>query len=887
MQGARLGIQARGMVTGNKRHGLAAAAATTQTTDPLDLLALLSHEILCKIFAHLSLREVVSMQTLCRKLRDAATLFLRVTPSLDLCGGRWWTYMPAGLTDGPLLSLMSHTPALVWCYGLHPYSVNPRRTRVGDTLSIPGITQALQACPRLAGVETSHLQVAEAIWKYLPHVEILGKFRNRNGGFPIPRENTLCVPSGARVQALHLVGVSIPELPSIPSLVSLHLKWVRFTNQQPFINFHCPNLTSFTMSNCAGPTSSPRYVALVTALAAARRLTHLELVRVPFPGGIFQHNVEDNIRSGAFRALECIVFGACKYALEIDLGYLAIASAQSLEEVRMQPYLSKDCVFTALKMAAMSFPQMEELHLGHTDDFHMQTWYTPDELVELGLADVSESPCTLTDLGVNMAGEVFPTLKHLSLYNCPHLHLPQSWVTNLAPWRNLTELTLTKCHAVRLASLAGLVERLSNLMYLTLQDMFRELPRGCARVNLSAGTGIDLLANNNNHHDNRVPAEQPPPPPPPHQLPNFAGAEHVRNVAAAAAAAAPPPRNGRDDDGGGVGGGGGGGDAADDDAAPAAAGAAAARGANDNDDALFAWNMEVAVAAGQGDNAPAPPPAGRRHMVTRRMAQQSGRLFAGASGRGRDGRGLGRSTVTPDCSQVLKLRSSSLLGVTLLACGLSDLSFVSCPRLQFVQASRCPVLCRVSLGAASEGTSRLVVSRCRHMSPVDLMVTALRLPATADRYLCFTILTHMALIEIEKEAFACKRASYLVVLHTFSDIPDVRTNTFVCERMEALAKAHRELLQSQGLSKPANTKPLQNCPKSGKRIFQGKLEGVNYRLATDFPWLQFVKLEDVNPSCAIPEGVREKVLGKLLGRMHFPTHMVVAVLQHGVPAEDD
>lgn len=56
------------------------------------------------------------------------------------------------------------------------------------------------------GVETSHLELVEAIWNYMPHVHIIGKFRNRNGGFPIPAENKLCIPITAKIQTLHLVG---------------------------------------------------------------------------------------------------------------------------------------------------------------------------------------------------------------------------------------------------------------------------------------------------------------------------------------------------------------------------------------------------------------------------------------------------------------------------------------------------------------------------------------------------------------------------------------------------------------------------------------------------------------------------------------------------------
>lgn len=52
------------------------------------------------------------------------------------------------------------------------------------------------------------------------------------------------------------------------------------------------------MRNCAGPTNSLKYVPLITGLASARNLEQLELVRVPFLGGLIQHVVEDSWRSG-------------------------------------------------------------------------------------------------------------------------------------------------------------------------------------------------------------------------------------------------------------------------------------------------------------------------------------------------------------------------------------------------------------------------------------------------------------------------------------------------------------------------------------------------------------------------------------------------------------
>lgn len=151
----------------------------------------------------------------------------------------------------------------------------------------------------------------------------------------------------------------MPEIPCVSMLRHLYLKWVRLTKPQPFKDFLCVSLQTFVMRNCAGPTNSLKYVPLVTGLASARNLEQLELVRVAFLGGLIQHVVEDSWKSGKLRDhlndiqfstvcvfqspsaftptycapggfcnLHTIVFGACKNAFEVDLGYLIITAAR-------------------------------------------------------------------------------------------------------------------------------------------------------------------------------------------------------------------------------------------------------------------------------------------------------------------------------------------------------------------------------------------------------------------------------------------------------------------------------------------------------------------------------------------------------------------------------
>ncbi|MEJ1279305.1 F-box protein 38 [Cricetulus griseus] len=414
--------------------------------------------------------------------------------------------MPSGFTDSSFLTLLKKMPDVEQLYGLHPRYLERRRVRGHEAFSIPGVLEALQACPNLVGVETSHLELVESIWTYMPHVHILGKFRNRNGAFPIPPENKLKIPIGAKIQTLHLVGVNVPEIPCIPMLRHLYMKWVRLTKPQPFKDFLCISLRTFVMRNCAGPTNSLKYVPLVTGLASARNLEHLEMVRVPFLGGLIQHVVEDSWRSGGFRNLHTIVLGACKNALEVDLGYLIITAARRLHEVRIQPSLTKDGVFSALKMAELEFPQFETLHLGYVDEFLLQSRMANADLVKYGLADVVENPGIITDIGMKAVNEVFSCIKYLAIYNCPHLHNPYNWISDHSRWTRLVDINLVRCHALKLDSFGQFVELLPSLEFISLDQMFREPPKGCARVGLSAGTGIGvssaLVSNQNSNNDN-------------------------------------------------------------------------------------------------------------------------------------------------------------------------------------------------------------------------------------------------------------------------------------------------------------------------------------------------------------------------------------------------
>ncbi|NWS37928.1 FBX38 protein, partial [Probosciger aterrimus] len=131
---------------------------------------------------------------------------------------------------------------------------------------------------------------------------------------------------------------------------------------------------------------------------------------------------------------------------------------------------------------------------------------TNGDLVKYGLADVVENPGIITDIGMKAVNEVFSCIKYLVIYNCPHLHNPNNWITDHSRWTRLVDLTLVRCHAIKLDSFSQFIELLPSLEFISLDQMFREPPKGCARVGLSAGTGIGvssaLVSNQNSNNDN-------------------------------------------------------------------------------------------------------------------------------------------------------------------------------------------------------------------------------------------------------------------------------------------------------------------------------------------------------------------------------------------------
>ncbi|KAL4833798.1 hypothetical protein H8958_007722 [Nasalis larvatus] len=150
-------------------------------------------------------------------------------------------------------------------------------------------------------------------------------------------------------------------------------------------------------------------------------------------------------------------------------------------------------------------PPVGTLHLGYVDEFLLQSRMANADLVKYALADVVENPGLITDIGMKAVNEVFSCIKYLAIYNCPHLHNPYNWISDHSRWTRLVDINLVRCHALKLDSFGQFIELLPSLEFISLDQMFREPPKGCARVGLSAGTGIGvssaLVSNQNSNND--------------------------------------------------------------------------------------------------------------------------------------------------------------------------------------------------------------------------------------------------------------------------------------------------------------------------------------------------------------------------------------------------
>lgn len=86
-----------------------------------------------------------------------------------------------GFTDSSFLLLLKKIPDLEQLYGLHPRYLERRRVRGYEAFSIPGILEALQACPNLLVSMWCYNVVLLQIVAFVPQSQKYAVFQYNQG----------------------------------------------------------------------------------------------------------------------------------------------------------------------------------------------------------------------------------------------------------------------------------------------------------------------------------------------------------------------------------------------------------------------------------------------------------------------------------------------------------------------------------------------------------------------------------------------------------------------------------------------------------------------------------------------------------------------------------
>ncbi|KAL5103801.1 F-box only protein 38 [Taenia crassiceps] len=222
---------------------------------------------------------------------------------------------------------------------------------------------------------------------------------------------------------LDLVSVAISVLPRLDNVKYLHLKWVLFTQQDPFASFQAGKLQSFVMNNCVGPRRYLRYVRVFAVLARAPQLARLELVGTRFIEGLLEQIVDRHEPPIlCFRNLQRLVLAGNRDSTAVDAGLLLLAGQQSLVHVALQIWHTKNALFEALSYARVRLSRLESLILGYQDPYRARL--TPTEAMDLDLAESVESSlpyCTFTNRGLALVFPLCPRLSSLTIRHAPYI----------------------------------------------------------------------------------------------------------------------------------------------------------------------------------------------------------------------------------------------------------------------------------------------------------------------------------------------------------------------------------------------------------------------------------------------------------------------------------
>ncbi|KAH9279124.1 F-box only protein 38 [Echinococcus granulosus] len=222
---------------------------------------------------------------------------------------------------------------------------------------------------------------------------------------------------------LDLVSVAISVLPRLDNVKYLHLKWVLFTQQDPFASFQAGKLQSFVMNNCVGPRRYLRYVRVFAVLARAPQLARLELVGTRFIEGLLEQIVDRHEPPIlCFRNLQRLVLAGNRDSTAVDAGLLLLAGQQSLVHAALQLWHTKNSLFEALSYARVRLSRLESLILGYQDPYRARL--TPTEAMDLDLAESTESSlpyCSFTNRGLALVFPLCPRLSSLTIRHAPYI----------------------------------------------------------------------------------------------------------------------------------------------------------------------------------------------------------------------------------------------------------------------------------------------------------------------------------------------------------------------------------------------------------------------------------------------------------------------------------
>ncbi|KAL4219143.1 F-box only protein 38 [Mactra antiquata] len=431
-------------------------------------------EVLCHILKFLSLRKVLQIECVSRRMQAAVLVHLRNLTEIDFKedapSKEMFSFTVYNMSDCMFNSLLDKLPNLKFVYGFHPAKIIVTDVCIDHLISKFDLTTA-GVCHTLdehnvIGIEINSLDLLDSICMSPIKVEVIGKFKSSLKSLALFKTIELNKRS-LKITHLHLTDCTVASLVNMDEyLEQIYLRNVRFTDNDPFINASMRNLKSFSMSRCMGPFLPVKYVPLVQALANAHQLHRLDIQDIRHLGGTIGLVCAGEGFQESFCRLESILLGNNKHLQIEDIVNLVMRSADILSSLKLQPSLTKDSVFQALKSSGVTMnADFKELYLGWKDDIDQ----TRGEETS-----IDHRSSHITDNGMRIVGECFPTVRKLDIRNSPYLKDPRSWFTPGCQYlKSIEELCICNCWSIELKNFTKFLTLLPDLKSLTLQDMLQ------------------------------------------------------------------------------------------------------------------------------------------------------------------------------------------------------------------------------------------------------------------------------------------------------------------------------------------------------------------------------------------------------------------------------